>query len=546
MPVDTRHPDYLEAAPKWKLMRDVLEGETAVKAAGEEYLPRLSSPDGTPLGERDRQYRGYKDRAQFFNATARTHQSLQGFIFRKNPTVTVPDSLAEFMRDSSLDGLSFYDISKDTVREVLGVGRRGTMIDFSEAHRRPFLRPYAAEDIWNWKLERVDGEMVIGLLTLHELDSEFFDLGPRRSGAQGGPTRPNPLSDARPPQDVLDGTAAPITEGSAQPDEFDQQLFEQWRVYRLETDEAGARFVRVTVYRRRDPDERGAGAEFVPISDYFPTRRGLALDRIPFVFHGPNHSLPAIDRIPLEDMALVNLSLYRTSADLENGRHICGIPTPWAAGFIEEVEEPPQERDADGSPIPNPQRRPPQLLLGSSVAWSSPNPEAKCGFLEFEGTGLGSLEKAVEQKKSEMAALGARMLEPEAKKAEAFETVAVRAAAETSALMNATVSCTQSLSALLRWAAWWLGSDEAPSVLVDKVATELNTEFTITSLPPEMITALSGLLAQSQISWEAFHAKMVQGEVFPPDSDAKKMRAEIEANPPILPPMPEPPPEPGA
>ena len=40
--VSTKHPDYLDRVDEWALMRDCARGETAVKAAGERYLPMPS------------------------------------------------------------------------------------------------------------------------------------------------------------------------------------------------------------------------------------------------------------------------------------------------------------------------------------------------------------------------------------------------------------------------------------------------------------------------------------------------------------------------
>ena len=65
MPVNSTHPDYDVNLPAWTRARDVIAGEDAVKAGGEKYLPRLEAQPET-------EYAGYKARAAFFNATART------------------------------------------------------------------------------------------------------------------------------------------------------------------------------------------------------------------------------------------------------------------------------------------------------------------------------------------------------------------------------------------------------------------------------------------------------------------------------------------
>jgi hypothetical protein len=88
MPVNSTHLDYDASATAWLRARDVAAGEDAVKAAGVRYLPRLDS-------QTDDEYAAYKARASFFNATARTADGFVGLIFRREPTVKLPDARQE-------------------------------------------------------------------------------------------------------------------------------------------------------------------------------------------------------------------------------------------------------------------------------------------------------------------------------------------------------------------------------------------------------------------------------------------------------------------
>jgi hypothetical protein len=129
VPVNSTHPDYDANAAAWLRARDVFAGEDAVKSAGERYLPKLDSqtPD---------EYAAYKERASFFNATARTVDGFAGLIFRREPTVKLPErvsgvagALRVFAEDVDLLGTSLYTYSKNIVNEVLTVGRAGTLVD---------------------------------------------------------------------------------------------------------------------------------------------------------------------------------------------------------------------------------------------------------------------------------------------------------------------------------------------------------------------------------------------------------------------------------
>ncbi len=84
MPANSTHADYDATLPGWIRARDLLAGEDAVKAAGEKYLPRLD-------GQSDDDYKAYKDRACFSNATRRAADAFVGLVFRKAPFVRLPE-----------------------------------------------------------------------------------------------------------------------------------------------------------------------------------------------------------------------------------------------------------------------------------------------------------------------------------------------------------------------------------------------------------------------------------------------------------------------
>lgn len=492
MPVDTTHRDYDQYAPEWLVLRHVLAGSRAVKAEGTAYLPKLSEQE-------DEDYQAYKDRAQFVPFTGRSLATMKGFVFRKDPQFTFPDAMVPFMDDATLRGISFHAYCEDTVRDVLSLGRRGTLIDYaSEPENRPYAVAYCAEDIINWKVERRGSRMVLTMLVLHECDPTWIPMGK--------------------------------ADKSSEPDPYQQGEYDQWRVLELRSDADGQGYVTVTTYRRKEEKKKTNGSrtqapggsdddDFLPIEQKVLTRRGDPLTFIPFVFHGPHNSLPAIDPPPLLDMAEVNLSHYRTSADLENGRHFTGLPTPWAAGFDTKED----------------------FKIGSTCAWVSDNPQAKVGFLEFNGEGLGALEKAIEQKERQMAALGARMLQPEAQKAEAYDTVAMRSAAETSFLQTATNSVTQSLSDIMTIVDWWQGTAANPADLRAEAFVELNSDFTTLRLPASDITALTSAYLGAAIDFETYVHNLRQGDIIPPGRTDEEIKSSIEQNIPGLPPPPEPP-----
>ena len=122
MPVNTMHPEYDLYSSKWAKVRDSIAGEERVKELGSTYLPVL-------IGQSDAEYNGYKMRAMFYGASARTVQGLTGAIFRKPPEVLFPKSKLEFLEHIGRSQESLEDISKSLVEEVVGIGRAAVLVD---------------------------------------------------------------------------------------------------------------------------------------------------------------------------------------------------------------------------------------------------------------------------------------------------------------------------------------------------------------------------------------------------------------------------------
>ena len=143
-----------------------------------------------------------------------------------------------------------------------------------------------------------------------------------------------------------------------------------------------------------------------------PKNYGKPMNFIPFTVINPFGLGFEDSKPPMLDIVSVNISHYRSSADLEHGRHFTALPTPVVSGV-------------DGSTT---------LKIGALSAWILPDPNARAYYLEFTGVGLGSLEKAITEKQSQLASLSARLLDNSKRGSEAAETVRLRYASETASL----------------------------------------------------------------------------------------------------------------
>ncbi|MGE3276736.1 MAG: DUF4055 domain-containing protein [Vicinamibacterales bacterium] len=442
-----------QAMSRWTRCRDVYEGGDAVKAAGTRYLPKLSGQSATA-------YEAYKTRALFYNGFARTVQGLVGAVFRKDPDVKAPgDILETWATDVTRTGVPFTGAAMLTLEEVLKVGRFGAYVDMPEsapAGAVPYIVPVLAERIVNWSTAVRDGRRILTRVIIRETVEE-----------------PNP----------------------AEP--FHADEVEQYRELRLSPE---GRY-EVQVYRRANRES----AEWAPHGPAItPIRRGEPLKDIPFQFFGPTSLEAAVQKPPLLDLVDVNLSHYRTSADLEHGRHYCGLPQPWVAGY----------RGED------------KLRIGSSVAWVFDDPQAKADYLEFTGQGLGELKDALKEKQDQMAILGARMLEGQKPGVEAAETVKLRSAGDSATLKSIAVVTSLGLSQLLRWVVWWAGVD-APD---DETTVTLNTDFFGLKMSSDEVKAAMLLWQAGAKSWDDLFFLLQEGGWARPGISAEEELALINAD----------------
>lgn len=459
--VETPHPDFKKYADTWQRIRDCIAGVDQVKKQGVLYLPQLT--DMEPAD-----YQAYKRRAKFVNFTKSTTEMLSGFIFKRDPYVVNPDDLDEFTDDCTLGGKPWDQYMKDVVMDVVAMGRRGTLVDWSPEEGQPYCAPYSTEQIINWKTMRYQGEMVLSLLVLQE--------------------------------DV------PAKEAES-PNAFSHETVSQWRVYRLDIEAGGTGepLVICDVWQKNEQNE------FTKLSTEIPTRRGDSLHRIPFVFHGAMNTEPDIDPPPMGDISDLNIKHYCLSADLENGRHFCGLPTPYAICFDME----------DGE----------NLRVGSSLVWTTSNEKAKAGYLEFHGEGLKALETGIVETEEQLAALGARMLEKQ-KGDEAYQTVLMRQSGQMAALIGISTACSDSLTLVMQWAEWWLSTIKEPEDLEEQVEVDLNADFVDVKLERGEIQEMWTVCMQGGVSRLTFHEFLQKAEVIPAARDLDEELALIEATPP--------------
>ncbi len=468
MPIkpNSQHAEFSASLDAWTKCRDVIAGEDAVHKSGERYLPRLS-------GQEDGDYRAYVMRAPFYNATARTIDGMVGMLFRKAPIVEVPDAMARIIDDMTLTGCNFDELAEIVSREVISVGRFGLLVEFPQVPEGPMskaqasnlnLRPYAsqykAETIINWRAERINNAQQLVMVALMESVQSWSS-------------------------------------------DFEVVSVDQIRALLLED----GRFLQRIYQKPKNKDEwEQIGTDIVPLMDNAPLRY------IPFVIFGPSNNGARVQKPPLYDLVTLNLSHYRSTADLEHGAHFTGLPTAVVTGYSPDKNE--------------------RLAIGSASAWIFPDSDAKAQYLEFTGQGLGALENRLKEKEAAMAAIGARMLSPEKAGAEAAKTVAMRHAGEGAVLSSIGNMIEHGLDRVLQIMAEWEGIDV-------KINTEINHDFLDAQIDAAQVLALVKAWQAGAMSFETLFWNLKQGELVQDERTAEQENAAIKALPPTasLPPI---------
>ena len=475
MPIDSVQPAYAEYLPKWQRCRDGCGGQDLVKSRTVGYLPMLPGDDAG-------RYESYLARALYFNASGRTKQAFLGMAFHKPPNVKVGNDA--LVADASLDGRNLTGYARSIVEQVVEVGRAGTLVDWSESEERPYFVTYKAEQIRNWQVSRVGGKMVLARVVLEEWVEK------------GSVALPND----------------PMATADATGDAYQPEMELQYRELLL----TGGSYV-VRVWRKVEQDAVNGmkgKEEWLMVKEATPSRRGSSMTFIPFVFHGATGIGTEPDRPPLEDIVDVNLSHYRSSADLEHGRFFVSLPQPWLTGVTSSEA----------------------IVMGSGKAWLIEQPDAKVGMLEFTGQGLGALEKALADKERMMAVLGSRMLEAPKREVETAEAMQIRAMADGTTLTQIVQSVSESMTEACAMAILWtLPADAQPETAREQVKFQISTDFLTKKMSPDELRAVvaawqGGAMTKSSMVW-ALH----RGEYTDPQRTVDEELALLDSEqPPML------------
>lgn len=226
-------------------------------------------------------------------------------------------------------------------------------------------------------------------------------------------------------------------------------------------------------------------------ADVFPKMAGASLSFIPFEFVGEDGDPPLIDLVTM------NLHHYGVSADYEHGCHFSGLPTLFISGYQGESK----------------------IYIGGPTANALPDAAARAYFVET-ASDFAALRTNLEDKKSQMAVLGARMLETQRDGVEAAETTAQHRKGEESQLATMAQAISRSMRKVLTWYSAWYG-------VAGDVVFEINRDFLPIRMSAQELTALVSAWQSGAISGATLHQNLQRGEIVESDVTYEEEQARI-------------------
>ena len=429
------HPEFKIRLPEWDMCHDCYVGESAIKGKREVYLPKLERHDDTREGKA--RYNDYLQRATFFGVVSTVITGRVGQVMRIPLQSEMNPNLVEWSNQIMRDKSSLTELTKRVLTEVLTAGRVGLLLDRQTEGGDPFIAMYRAQDITNWEV--INDQLVRVVI------------------------RENTIVEKE------------------QSGKLIQVIEPRYRQLRFD----GNGNYEVGVFTK-------VKEKYVETELYSPTNSGAKIDQIPFFFLNSDSTSVNTSKPPLLDLAALNISHYRNSADYEQLLHRVGVAaTFFSAGITEDEANDPSN-----------------LSVGADVRWFSSNPNAKFGILEFSGNSATAMERAMLEKTQMMATIGGQLVQRHRKQVETAETARLRSASENSVLDTIVSTVEIGLNAVLELARDWMNQSSDINLV-------LNRDYLDDKWRPEELKAVNEADVMGLISKEtAFHMRQKM-EVYP-------------------------------
>jgi hypothetical protein len=423
-------------------------------------------------GWRDDTLGAYRDGAYFLPMVSRTLETFGGLVFLKAPTRTFPVGLEAFTDDVTGTGQEIDRFAEAAFDAVLKTSATGVLVDYPQAPTN-LTKAEAQKQGFRPTLRLYDANSILAA----------------RVTTVDGVQR---LTHVRLLEDYTE----------AGTDEFTISTRQQVRVLDLD-----GGFYRQRVFREQ-------GGVWTSGEVVEPTMAGVRLTSIPMFFSSTRDGEPRCDKPPLLDLSDINVAHLQNSAAMEWALMWLGNPILFGSGI----------KVADGE----------TLAVGSSQAVLGPI-GSTLEIVQADGESVGALKRAMDDKRRDAAALGARMLMESPRAAIAAETARIERAGEASVIGAVANAVSQCLTNALRLLAEWAGVSGSvvtrtkagePVVGADGKPVErpllywLNTDLMPTRMSAQDLEALLKAWQAGALSKRELFSRFQEAEVVDPAEQA--------------------------
>ena len=456
--VATEHLEYRRLKPIWQKVEDCINGEEVIKSKKDLYLPR---PSGMQLGtkEGEEAYQSYIARGHFPSYVSKFLSALTGITKLNPPKITLPPSLEYLKENCDGEGTPLDVFFYQSVTESLKSGRQLLFVDVDTEFDRLKLVRYNATDIINWGVvDRVFNNKDVDFIVIREYINNSNDIFEHEYEEQ----------------------YRVLTQKKFFLDELLPDELEAIDPYSLDD------FVSILF------DKSG---NILEIST--PKLIGMSIDKMPCVIIGSTDLYINPDIIPLYGISSCALQMYMKDADLSNSMFLTCNPTLCLTGITEHH---------GGF----------HTLVGSNVAITSENPDAKIYYTKTDASGLQEVRLAINMYLSEAQSMGSALLSDNPKGVESEGALRIKAASTTASLSTVAQTCARGFERAIRYIAEWSNLDSKT------VELEVDTNYLDNMMTNDDITSLVKLYINDVITHETALDRLKNGNVLPEEFDINK------------------------
>lgn len=171
----------------WPMIRALMDGTKAMRAAGQTYLPKWPNED-------DESYKARLSVATLYPAFSRTVEVMAGKPFSKALALSekTPERIREWCLNIDLQGRNLHSFAADLMTDCMSFGISGVLVDCPEAKGiktkadekaagvRPYFTRYAPGSVLGWRTKKQNGaERLVQLRLLETITEDDGDFGER-------------------------------------------------------------------------------------------------------------------------------------------------------------------------------------------------------------------------------------------------------------------------------------------------------------------------------------------------------------------------------